>query len=29
MRFFLWCAGVLFWMLVGLLFLAYIIPKIL
>ena len=29
MKFFLWCAGVMFWMIVGLLALAYIIPKIL
>lgn len=29
MKFFLWYAGVMFWMIVGLLALAYIIPKIL
>ena len=29
MKFFLWRAGVMFWMIVGLLALAYIIPKIL
>ena len=29
MKFFLWCVGVMFWMIVGLLALAYIIAKIL
>ena len=29
MKFFIWCAGVMFWLIVGALFLAYIIPKIL
>lgn len=29
MRAFLWCAGVIFWLVAGALFLAYIIPRVL